>query len=49
MGAEKQGIVVGELKATGLRPKFIPRLEAAGFNLPVETFGAEPLPAMRRR
>ena len=48
-GADQQGNVVGELKATGLRPKFIPRLEAAGFNLPVETFGAEPLPAMRRR
>ncbi|MBI5651916.1 MAG: CpaF family protein [Chloroflexi bacterium] len=48
-GADQQGNVIGELKPSGLRPKFMPRLQAAGFDLPIETFGAEPLPVMRRR
>jgi pilus assembly protein CpaF len=30
--------VVGELEPTGIRPKFTPRLEAAGFHLPPEVF-----------
>jgi pilus assembly protein CpaF len=34
------GKVVGELKPTGIRPLFSPRLEAAGFKLGPEVFGA---------
>ncbi|MDX9865466.1 MAG: CpaF family protein, partial [Anaerolineaceae bacterium] len=32
--------VVGELKPTGIRPMFMPRLEAAGFKLGPQVFGA---------
>ena len=32
------GKPVGQLRATGIRPVFTPRLEAAGFKLPVELF-----------
>jgi pilus assembly protein CpaF len=35
-----EGRVVGELKPTGIRPLFCPRLEAAGFKLGPEIFGA---------
>ena len=35
-----EGKVIGELKATGIRPLFGPRLEAAGFKLGPEVFGA---------
>jgi pilus assembly protein CpaF len=34
------GRVIGELKPTGIRPLFTPRLEAAGFKLGPEIFGA---------
>jgi pilus assembly protein CpaF len=34
----QDGRVVGELGPTGIRPKFTPRLEAAGFRLPPEVF-----------
>jgi pilus assembly protein CpaF len=34
------GKVIGELKPTGIRPLFSPRLEAAGFKLGPEVFGA---------
>jgi pilus assembly protein CpaF len=46
------GTVVGELKPTGIRPLFTTRLEAAGFKLGPEVFGAniaEMLAANRRR
>ena len=33
------GKVVGRLKPTGLRPKFIDKIEAAGIHLPASTFG----------
>ena len=36
----KDNEVVGELKATGIRPLFMPRLIAAGFNLGPAVFGA---------
>lgn len=39
-GVSKDGIVLGELKPTGIRPLFTPRLEAAGFKLGPEVFGA---------
>ena len=35
-----EGKVVGDLKPTGIRPIFSPRLEAAGFKLGAEVFGA---------
>ncbi|MEJ2299969.1 MAG: CpaF family protein [Anaerolineales bacterium] len=51
-GVGKNGKVIGELKPTGIRPLFGPRLEAAGFKLKPEIFGAsiaEILGANRRR
>ena len=48
---DQGGKVLGTLKATGLRPFFTPRLEAAGYKLKAEIFGAniaEMLAANRR-
>jgi len=39
-GISSDGRVLGELKPTGIRPLFTPRLEAAGFKLGPEVFGA---------
>lgn len=39
-GISSAGKVLGEMEATGLRPLFTPRLEAAGFKLRGEIFGA---------
>ena len=36
--SEEGDKVEGEIKPTGIRPDFIPRLEAAGIKLPLETF-----------
>lgn len=44
--------IIGEMKPTGIRPMFSPRLEAAGFKLGAEVFGAniaEILASNRRR
>lgn len=38
-GVNTDGKVLGELKPTGIRPLFTPRLEAAGFKLRPEVFG----------
>jgi pilus assembly protein CpaF len=38
-GITSDGRVIGELKPTGIRPLFSPRLEAAGFKLGPEVFG----------
>jgi pilus assembly protein CpaF len=38
-GLDTSGKVVGEMQAVGIRPKFTPRLETAGFRLPPEIFG----------
>ena len=35
----EEGKIVGRLKPTGLRPKFMPRLEAANIYLPPDIFG----------
>jgi pilus assembly protein CpaF len=40
-GIDPAGNVIGELKPTGIRPLFSPRLEAAGFKLGPEVFGAD--------
>jgi pilus assembly protein CpaF len=41
---EQQGMeagkVIGRLKPTGIRPKFIDRIEEAGIHLPPNIFGA---------
>jgi pilus assembly protein CpaF len=39
-GVTTEGKVMGDLKPTGIRPIFSPRLEAAGFKLGAEVFGA---------
>jgi len=39
-GIDKEGRILGELRPTGIRPLFTPRLEAAGFRLGAEVFGA---------
>jgi pilus assembly protein CpaF len=39
-GISSTGKVLGDMEATGLRPIFTPRLEAAGFKLRGEIFGA---------
>jgi pilus assembly protein CpaF len=39
-GVSKEGAAIGELKPTGIRPLFTPKLEAGGFKLPPEIFGA---------
>ena len=38
-GIGEGGKVLGELKATGIRPMFSTRLEAAGYKLGAEIFG----------
>ena len=37
-GVTTEGKVLGEVHATGIRPNFTPRLEAAGFKLSAEIF-----------
>jgi pilus assembly protein CpaF len=52
VGVSPEGKVLGDLKPTGIRPLFGPRLERAGFHLKPEVFGAniaEILSANRRR
>ncbi len=51
-GVSEDGKVLGEIKPTGIRPLFSARLEAAGFKLGPEMFGAsigEMLSPQRRR
>jgi pilus assembly protein CpaF len=38
-GQDKDGKVIGQMRPTGLRPIFTPKLDAAGFHLPAEIFG----------
>jgi pilus assembly protein CpaF len=50
-GISREGAALGELRPTGIRPLFSHRLEAAGFKLRPEVFGAniaEVLAANRR-
>lgn len=44
-GVDANGKVLGELKATGIRPQFMSKLEASGFKLGPEIFGAHVRPA----
>jgi pilus assembly protein CpaF len=51
-GLGEGGKIIGELKASGIRPQFSPRLEAAGFKLGGDIFGtsiADMLTSRQRR
>jgi len=48
-GVSTDGKVLGQLKPTGIRPLFTPRLEIAGFKLPPEIFGANLNDMLRKR
>ncbi len=39
-GVSPEGKIRGELRATGIRPVFTPRLEVVGYKLRGEIFGA---------
>jgi len=41
-GIQPDGKITGELRATGIRPMFTPRLEVVGYRLRGEIFGAAP-------
>ena len=44
-----EGKVIGQMRPTGLRPIFTPRLEAAGFRLPAEIFSSPASPQREAR
>jgi pilus assembly protein CpaF len=48
-GVTADGKVLGEVSATGIRPNFTPRLEAAGFRLGAEIFSPKPSSAQNTR
>ena len=48
-GVTTDGKVLGEVNATGIRPNFTPRLEAAGFRLNAEIFAPKSSPAQHTR
>jgi pilus assembly protein CpaF len=48
-GVGQNGKIMGELKPTGIRPIFSPRLEAAGFKLGAEVFMAASGPNLGSR
>jgi len=37
-GVDGDGKVIGQMRPTGLRPIFTPKLDAAGFRLPAEIY-----------
>ncbi len=47
LGKSPEGKINCELRPTGVRPKFTPRLEAHGFKLPPSIFGAQ-IPGQKR-
>jgi pilus assembly protein CpaF len=38
----KDGHILGQLKATGIRPKFMEKVESVGLFLPPSIFGLDP-------
>ncbi len=46
-GKNAEGKIMADLKPTGVRPRFTPRLDAHGFRLPPNIFGAQ-MPGQRR-
>jgi pilus assembly protein CpaF len=49
VGVTTDGKVLGETSATGIRPGFTPRLEAAGFKLSADTFAPKAPPSQGTR
>lgn len=47
-GIDQQGRVLGDLKPTGIRPRFAERLHAFGVDLPADVFSGGPLPRGNR-
>ena len=47
-GMDASGKVIGQIKPTGLRPIFTPKLETAGFKLAADVFMAREAPRGRR-
>jgi pilus assembly protein CpaF len=47
LGKSPEGKIMAELRPTGVRPRFTPRLEAHGFKLPPSIFGAQ-VPGQKR-
>ena len=48
-GVSPDGKIIGAMKPTGIRPLFTPRLDAAGFKLPPEIYGASVADVFRRK
>lgn len=48
-GTTTEGKIIGQLKPSGIRPMFTPRLEASGFKLPADMFGANIGDILKRR
>lgn len=48
LGMDKEGKVLGEFQPAGIRPKFMPRIEAAGIILPQEVFLPRPPGSAKR-
>ncbi len=48
-GIGPEGKIIGQTKPSGIRPLFTPRLEASGFKLPADMFGANIGDILKRR
>ncbi len=48
-GLTPEGKIIGQAKPSGIRPMFTPRLEASGFKLPADLFGASIGDILKRR
>jgi pilus assembly protein CpaF len=48
-GLTPEGKIIGQAKPSGIRPLFTPRLEASGFKLPADLFGANIADILKRR
>jgi pilus assembly protein CpaF len=48
-GLTPEGKIIGQAKPSGIRPLFTPRLEASGFKLPADLFGANIGDILKRR
>lgn len=48
-GVTPDGKIIGQLKPSGIRPLFTPRLEAGGFKLSADLFGANIADILKRR
>jgi pilus assembly protein CpaF len=48
-GPDADGKVLGELRPTGIRPQFMPKMDAAGIKLPPQLFSSGMAESPRRR